>query len=416
MKYRSMFFFMFINGTLSILTASAIMISLHFIADFKNLNTNSYLSLFLYVLFFISLFFLLIYRQGVQLRKEKERIIEIFEHLAEGIIILDRDRNIVKANQTAKQLLNIGTDEEVIDFCSICSNYPGCAKICNYTECFVDAPAQVRELRFRSRCGEDIAVAVTTTKANSIALRDWTLVSFYKVSDERKNEQDEISKMITHSILQAQETERKRISRELHDGIGQSLYGILIQSEILAAQIEIDELAQRKLGLLQNDLRDTIEDIRHLSVELRPSALDDLGLLAALENYFSDYENKFGIQVNFAYDGDRTRLPSAVETALYRIIQEAMTNAAKYSLTEQVDILLVQGVSHIDITIKDFGQGFDVQATVGRGVGLFSMRERAEILGGTLKISSTHGLGTSIKSSIPFGKESNDAANKTFAS
>jgi two-component system sensor histidine kinase NreB len=238
------------------------------------------------------------------------------------------------------------------------------------------------------------------------------------MADERKRERERIAKMITHSVLQAQENERKRLSRELHDSIGQALYSALIQTDVAADRLENGGNPAGAADILRGlhrHVRQTIEEVRHLSSELRPSILDDMGLVAALRNYVQEINEKFGFQVNFSYDGDKSRLPAAMETALYRIAQEALTNAAKYARSDRVDVVLIQQPHTVTLTVQDYGAGFRITEETERGVGLYSMEERASILGGSLKVESVIGAGTTVTAVLPLPKEEADDEHQSSA-
>jgi len=189
-------------------------------------------------------------------------------------------------------------------------------------------------------------------------------------------------------LITAQEEERKRIARELHDTVGQSLSSLIVGIAVL------DRLSGEEAELKSRELQrlgaETLTEVRDLSRELRPSALDDLGLTAALERYAEDFSIRYDgisadVQANLP-----DRLPPAVETALYRIVQEAMTNAARHGDGTNVSILLVQRPDTVRAIIDDNGSGFNPEAVRRNqtSVGVHAMQERAELLGGQLEIES----------------------------
>lgn len=208
-------------------------------------------------------------------------------------------------------------------------------------------------------------------------------------------------------ILNAQEEERKRVARELHDETSQVLTSLLISLAILEESIT-SETARSRITETRQLAHQTLRAIRSLSLDLRPSALDDLGLLPALRWYIKEYQQKFSIDIEFQSSGLKERLPTEMETALYRIVQEALTNAARHGQASQVRVTLIDDGQIIRTTIADNGKGFDsdkLQKVPGagqeRGWGLVGMHERANLLGGTLEISSQAGKGTTIRASIP---------------
>lgn len=210
---------------------------------------------------------------------------------------------------------------------------------------------------------------------------------------QRKNAEEELQKMMTR-IIDVQEDERKRLSRELHDGIGQNLYSHLITINRLQAEISHPLLDQ-----MQDEATEIIEELRDLSWELRPSVLDDLGLIPAIRSYLVRYSEHHNINVHF--DCYLTsRLSSNKEITIYRIIQEALTNVRKYADTEEATVTIRQIDEEIRVVIEDKGKGFDVEK-VTRGVGLFSMEERAKAAGGSIKVHSEEDKGTRVVLEIP---------------
>ena len=216
---------------------------------------------------------------------------------------------------------------------------------------------------------------------------------------------DEASRLRASQIIQAQEQERQRIARELHDETSQVLTSLLISLTLLEETVETQE-ARERIADTRALAHSTLRAIRNLSIDLRPSALDDLGLLPALRWYVKEYQKKCSIDVKFHATGFKERLPAEMETALYRIVQECLTNTAKHANANRVTITLKEETDMVYARITDDGVGFDYEAllkTPGqeRGLGLAGMNERAVLLDGTLNIHSTSGQGTIIEVSIP---------------
>jgi len=210
---------------------------------------------------------------------------------------------------------------------------------------------------------------------------------------ERKLVQEELQKMMT-KLIHIQEEERKKVSRELHDGIGQNLYSLLITINRLHTEVE-HPLIQH----LQKDVAKMIEDIRGISWDLRPSLLDDLGLIPALRSFINRYSKHYGIKVDFQSEVSE-RYDVQIETAVYRIIQEALTNVRKYANVNKVSVSVYRKDDRIELEVVDRGVGYD-PAKERIGVGLFSMEERAKALQGKLQIKTQPGKGTLVKATIP---------------
>jgi len=217
-------------------------------------------------------------------------------------------------------------------------------------------------------------------------------------------EKEEMRLQLLEKVMTAQEEERKRISRELHDETSQALTSLMVGLKVLESEASLCSVGDR-LQDMRQIVSQTLEEVHHLARELRPSVLDDMGLVPALERYIREYEAKYGTEVDFNVTGfQEQRIPATIEVALYRIVQEALTNVAKYAEASAVSVLLDWREDWVSAIIEDDGQGFDPQQKVsqpGRGLGLFGMQERAALLGGTFKIESQKGKGTTVFIKIP---------------
>ncbi|MFV9510123.1 ATP-binding protein [Tepidibacillus sp. LV47] len=373
-----------------------------------------YLILFIISYIFSFIVFHIIFRKDDELKAERERLITIFEHVSDGIMILDENKKVVEMNQAAKDLL--GNNIKPDSFCDICQDTHGTLKICEYDKCFLSQQRlSYYELQLKREDGSRIPVSVSISQYTGSDQKTLTIISIRNLSDQRKGEHSRITKMITASMIRAQEEERKRLSRELHDGIGQSIFSVLLGIEYVMPLIE-NESIREHLENLRKTTKQTLEELRHMAVELRPSALDDLGLIAALKSYMKTFGDTFGIQVNFEYSGDKERLPASVETALYRISQEALTNAAKYADCDRVDLTMCKKKDEVILKVTDYGKGFSVDdlRRHDKGVGLYGMEERASMLGGTFRITSQLGKGTEIEVHIPLQKEEENGQNQNL--
>jgi signal transduction histidine kinase len=210
---------------------------------------------------------------------------------------------------------------------------------------------------------------------------------------------------ISTYIIQAQEEEIKRISLELHEGVGQNLYSILTGLQFVQAGATEPHL-KNYLGGMSQLIEKTIQEIRLLSVELHPPTLTTLGLLSAIKSYCKLYTSTFGILVDLQSTGAVVLLPEKDSIAVFRVCQEALSNIAKYADTANVKITFIWTINMLTITIHDFGQGFqpEVQANSNQTSGLAAMKERMLLTGGQCLISSKIGEGTSIEISLPFNK------------
>lgn len=220
---------------------------------------------------------------------------------------------------------------------------------------------------------------------------------------------DESARLRASQIINAQEEERKRIARELHDETSQVLTSLLISLAILEESISAEE-ERKHIADTRALAHETLRAIRSLSIDLRPSALDDLGLLPALRWYLKEYQQKCSIEVDFQAIGLKDRLPAEMETALYRIVQECLTNTARHAHAHKVTVILREGTEAVFGSIVDDGKGFDYatllrtrsqERGLGRGLGLTGMEERAVLLNGELEIHTAPKQGTRVEVRIP---------------
>ncbi len=202
-------------------------------------------------------------------------------------------------------------------------------------------------------------------------------------------------------LIEAQEDERKRIARDLHDDVGQALTSLMVQMRLLQQQCKEPAL-QGQLNQLRTVADKTLSTVRLLSRQLRPSTLDDLGLAAALERYQSEFTSHYPALAVDLHCNLTQRLPPMVEISLYRIIQEAMTNAARHSQATTIGVLVTMRDHRVQAIIEDDGSGFDVEVVHREhgSIGLHSMTERAELLNGQLQIESGSN-GTTVFVEIP---------------
>jgi len=199
-------------------------------------------------------------------------------------------------------------------------------------------------------------------------------------------------------VIHAQEEERRRISRELHDDTAQALTSVLVRMRLLARQAVKDEVRDGLLELLELT-SEALDSVRRLAVDLRPSTLDDLGLVPAIESYTREFGERSGIEAYVHVQGVGERLPRDRELMVYRIVQEALTNLAKHAAATRVEIELRGEGGHLVATVRDNGRGFAVGDTLAareRGLGLFGMQERAQLAGGYLDLRSAPGAGTTV--------------------
>jgi PAS domain S-box-containing protein len=211
---------------------------------------------------------------------------------------------------------------------------------------------------------------------------------------------------LSHGIMQAQEEERKRISRELHDVIAQALVSINLHLSVLAQDsAAVPESLKQQIGKTQLLVQKALQIVHEFARELRPTMLDDLGLIPALQEYMERFMEDTGIRVTLEAFAKIDQFTSAVRTVLYRVAQEALTNVARHSKASSAEVSIETLADVVRMTIKDNGQGFQVSGKAGsrrkNRLGLIGMRERVELIGGKLQVLSAPGGPTTIRVEIP---------------
>jgi signal transduction histidine kinase len=253
-----------------------------------------------------------------------------------------------------------------------------------------------------------VAVAVLSV---SLTLR---LERQYRAEHEAALAAKEDLRRLSARLVAAQEQERQTLSRELHDQVGQTLTAIKIdvaraEQSLLPSQADVGERLQRA----RQGADETLDIIRRMSMLLRPSMLDDLGLSAALGWYTKQFSASTAIRVSLNDDGSADLLPDAGKISLYRIVQEALTNCARHSEARSILIVLASEDDRYVMRIEDDGKGF-TPARGAKGIGLIGIEERVAEMGGTLTLDSKPGAGTRIRISIPLpkgGEAQEQAAN-----
>jgi len=247
-------------------------------------------------------------------------------------------------------------------------------------------------------------VAMLSTIGNNIGV---VIENAILMDAVKKHEQD--LQILSSQIIRAQEEERKRISRELHDEASQALLAVKINVEMIKKKLPAgSEEVTTRLAETSALLLHTLEDLRRLSHDLRPSMLDDLGLIPTLRWYTESYAKRLGIPISFTTVSLKQRPHIEIETAIYRIVQEALTNIAKYAQAQKVSICLKKERSRLILIVEDNGRGFSHSPAhtepYARGSGILGMKERVSNLGGTFHIESKQGRGTRLMVEIPFSR------------
>ncbi len=242
---------------------------------------------------------------------------------------------------------------------------------------------------------------------HSLATQAAMAIQNARLFDSIRRQREELQQL-SNRILQAQEQERGRIARELHDGIGQVLTGLRMQLQSMTQPGRPDDSAIRRSALhdaLELSSR-AIEDLRNIALDLRPSMLDDLGLVPTLEWFCSEFSRRHGIKVEFHCDLNEEKLPDDLESALYRIVQEGLGNILKHAKATEAEVTLESDERAIRLTVRDNGKGFDPNdlpawQSQRHCSGILNMKERASMVGGSMNLQSAPGAGTVLLFEIP---------------
>ncbi len=255
------------------------------------------------------------------------------------------------------------------------------------------------ELRIVDAHGSELWVNLSLKRVEDPTLgRPRVLCVLHDITQAKRGEA--LRKEFVEGVVSAQEEERQRVSRELHDGVGQTLSSLSVRLATLGATLEPGPDRER-VDELVSLAQAATEETRQMAHRLRPPALDGLGFAAAMRNMVADHERTHGVSVAFHARGmGDQRLSSAVETALYRIAQEALANSARHANAGSVSVLVDRTQGNVRLIVEDDGKGFETDDLVG-GLGLKNIRERAALLEGEATIESSPGIGTSVYVDLP---------------
>jgi PAS domain S-box-containing protein len=256
---------------------------------------------------------------------------------------------------------------------------------------------QVRSYRLDAYSQEDIDLLSALANVAVIAIENARLFEQVRAGRERL-------RRLTQQVVSAQEEERHRLSRELHDEAGQALTALKISLDLIQSDLPVEAGSLRqRLSEAVTLTETTMEQIRLLAYGLRPPALDAVGLNYTLEGLCRDFAERTQLSIDYA-GAELPVLPEAANICLYRFLQEALTNVAKHAHANQVWAALRCDVETVSLSVEDDGQGFEVQSRASTGIGLLGMQERIELLGGRLDIESWPGQGTRLTARIPLHK------------
>ena len=337
---------------------------------------------------------------------------KLYGRTTDAIIFIKVNGAILSMNEAAEQIIEPALYEKMIQeeakaLCLTCRGFTSEDEQMTCVSCFMQQPEEA--ISSFQLYLETKGAGVQPYSATYQLVDEEQHISVLMLRNlTRQTQTTEVlhQKLRIQQVILAQENERKRISRELHDSVAQEMLSSLVDLRVLK-YMGLNDKALEKLRQTEGSLMRLLDEIRHLSVELRPAVLDDFGLEAAFRTHIKNLEKNYGLYVHFESNLQADRYAGAIEIVAYRIGQEAIINAMKYAQVEDVFLTLKEVDGQLRITVMDEGIGFDVSNSTpqGTGLGMFGMRERVELVGGSLTIVSSLHEGTTVQADIPLKKE-----------
>lgn len=334
------------------------------------------------------------------------RLQATYEHAPIGIVEVDGHGNIARVNQWFTHTLGLAPEQLVgrplreLE-CEEATPPPSMRAVSGKP---VEPATAVRALQ--SNGSRPVWVEVRETQIRAAGAPEIGILVFRDLTPQLQAEAERIA--LRRQLIASQESERRRIARELHDETGQYVTALRLLLDSLTEAIPPDSPASARLEQL-HELSDRLgEQLHRVALELRPAVLDDRGLLAAVSSYFEEWCERVGVRGDLHSRMSETRLPGEVETTLYRTIQESLTNVARHAAATHVTLILEQREGLVQVVIEDNGVGLPERNHNGNnrgGLGLAGMRERLALLGGSLQVESSAGGGTTIFARIPLQPE-----------
>lgn len=337
-----------------------------------------------------------------------DMLMKMYDNSAEAIFFFDRFEKVIAMNRAAEQILDTEVVQRMIAgeanaICFSCKGYTSNQELRTCSSCYLENPTS--DFSSFQVYLDTKGKGIIPYAASYQTIDEENKIRLFMLRDlSRQFETQEAlhQNIMTKRVIQAQEDERKRISRELHDSVAQEMISALVDMRVLK-YMNVDEEVLEKVQQTEVSLMRLLEDIRHLSVELRPATLDDLGLEAAFRTHFKWIEKNYGLVIEFTTNLKARRYDEEIETVVYRVCQEAVFNALKYAGTDEIKVIVFENEGNLELHVEDSGVGFDMTEgdPQGTGLGLYGMRERAELVGGRFNLQSEPGEGTKVTIRLP---------------
>lgn len=352
-------------------------------------------------------------RLELDLKESDEQLRHMVQSARDAILTVDRSRRVVLFNSAAERMFRAQASdvlgEPIDDFLARSQHPKLAANLMRYLDEGWNAPPGMALLGIIALSDDKIEFPVELSLSTTTVHGELLITAIFRdLSDRQRIEYQLVEKnmqlrQLTSTLENVREEERSRISRELHDELGQSLTGIRMEASWLGGRLQA---VQPEMGAKVSELKKTIDGtiaaVRRISSELRPLVLDDLGFSAAANWYIDQFSARSGIDVSADLLDSDPPHGSATATALFRALQESLTNVARHAEAKRVAVSLKHVDGEWQLSIHDDGKGFDeAKISQQRGIGLIGMRERVQMLGGTFRLKSAPNQGTSVEISIP---------------
>jgi PAS domain S-box-containing protein len=338
-----------------------------------------------------------------QVNEKTTQLREIFERVTDAFMAYDKDGNVVYCNPRALTLM-LGRGLDVVGKNIWIEAPPAVAS--PFGENFRKAMALQQEQHFEMY-STVLGLWLEShfyPSPNGISQFFRDITAQHTAEQQLKASNEELRALASH-LTDIREEERASMAREVHDELGQQLTGLKMDLSLMArkASGETEVWLKEKIGATLNLLDTTIRSVRKIASELRPSILDDLGLIAALDWQAQEFGKRMGILTDFETNGDGVRISPSASIGLFRICQESLTNIARHAAASRVRICLLEEKEHVFLSIQDDGKGIDPEklSKKEKTLGLLGMKERALMMGGTLRIDSAVGAGVTLTIKVP---------------
>ncbi len=359
-------------------------------------------------------------RTSQALETEHRRYLELFEFAPDGYLVTDAKGMIQEANRAAGVLLKENRNQlagkPLSHFIDEGQRKAFCAQISRLRRGIDEhMPRTFRLQPLSGACLDaSLTVAATRTPEGRLTHLRWLMRD---ITERRRTEEAiktahaalehnrEELRALAARLLRAQEEERRRVSRELHDDVSQKLAMLMLEMETLERNLPLPHLQiLEQLRSFRERAAELSDDARNLAYRLHPSILEDLGLAVAMRSYTSDFASREGIQVRLAQKNLPSTMSQEMASCLYRVTQESLRNAAKHAHTQRVSVTLTGSAHCIRLSVRDWGTGFDPEMLKSRrsGLGIIGMEERVRLVNGTFSLRSRPGRGTQVVVRLPY--------------